>query len=138
MAHGHEAVWRAIGVTPTHPAFIQEQAGPESLRGLHAGPPTHRYAQVFRVSPAWGRGGHSHSLLSTLLSCSDTITGSWGKGEVASETYPLGLPCPPFWESELPVRIFTGRILELGPPTGCASNGGASRGMEAKWEGHPG
>lgn len=56
MAHGHEAVWRAIGVTPTHPAFIQEQAGPESLRGLHAGPPTHRYAQVFRVSPAWGRG----------------------------------------------------------------------------------
>lgn len=55
MAHGHEAVWRASGVTPTHPTFIQEQAGPESLRGLHAGPPTHRYAQVFRVSPAWGR-----------------------------------------------------------------------------------
>ena len=59
-AHGQEAAWRASGVTlHAHPTFIQgepeEPAGSDSLRGLYAGPPTHRYAQVLRVSPAWGR-----------------------------------------------------------------------------------
>ncbi|CAM9921909.1 unnamed protein product, partial [Rangifer tarandus platyrhynchus] len=49
-AHGQEAAWRASGVTPyAHPTFIQgepeEPAGSDSLRGLHAGPPTHRANQ---------------------------------------------------------------------------------------------
>lgn len=67
----------------------------DSLRGLHAGPPTHRYAQVLRVSPAWGKVTLTRTPVH-LPFCSGTITGSFGEEEMVFEPYPLCLSLPPF------------------------------------------